>query len=56
MKRCRMNCEVCGEWIKMDADGGYLEAVGEFWDPTHPEKESVIAHADCGIAKGYAVA
>lgn len=38
-------CEICGEPIKTDAYGMYLEEVGEFV----AEDSSVIAHAQCGI-------
>lgn len=40
-------CEICGEPIKTDKHGMYLEDVGEFWD--EDQDTSVIAHAQCGI-------
>lgn len=42
------DCDVCGE--RLDGD------VAEMYDPAHPEDESLICHAECGIARGLSVA
>lgn len=50
----RLNCQLCGESIGRaplnDPDfWEYDTEVGEFYNPTKPEEDSVVAHAQCGI-------
>ena len=40
-------CGVCGESLRVDRSGMYLEEVGEFWD--EEAQTSVVAHGQCGI-------
>lgn len=44
-------CEICGEPMDGRANGN-----AEMYDPAHPEVDSVVCHADCGLARGYEVA
>lgn len=41
-------CEICGE-----PEGPEM---GEFYDPAHPEVDSLVAHAHCGLARGLDIA
>lgn len=43
-------CGLCGEKLRM------IDEVGEFYNPTMPDVESVIAHAQCGFDAGWELA
>lgn len=47
-------CDPCGEPIKTDRQGNYAEEVGEFWD--EERQDSVLAHAQCGVDRGWDLA
>lgn len=49
----RSPCGICGEPIRWSDPR--CEAA-EMYDPADPEKDSVVCHAECGIAAGLEVA
>lgn len=44
-------CELCGEPLDGRGNG-----TAEMYDPDQPDAESVLCHADCGLARDYEVA
>lgn len=45
-----MKCELCGEKF------GPNDERAEMYDPAHPEADSVLCHAQCGLSRNYEVA
>lgn len=46
-----MRCGVCDEIIDPESMD-----LGEFFDPNDPDKESIVAHAECGVAAELEIA
>lgn len=49
----KRRCDLCGEPINWENPN--CEAA-EMWDPTKPDENSVICHADCGLNAGLELA
>lgn len=50
MEKKEMTCDLCGEEIKTNNFGGYIDEAGEFCDAE--AEQNVLAHARCGIDAG----
>jgi len=49
-------CAICGEGIDWSDPRSSMSDAGEFYDPAHPEADSVIAHGECALSRGLVIA